>query len=477
MWRDLSASTRDFLLDTATLGRFSVTLADFVRDQDDSAHLVDQVRRDGLFLVFEDETGAWLHYQRMFQQSLAQRLEVTNPSRSRFLHQRAAQWHARVGHSEDAVEHAMKACDFRLAAGLMQKVFDSYYDEGHLITLERWLSALPDEVIRENPRFLKQGLNLWCSLGRFDERDRWAHIQDIVDPERPATDDVWRLCLPRERGDLALALRSGRRILSGGPQSAFTSRMVPTQAGIAVARSLLLAGQFAECLSVISEISERWERRLPPPALRVSLNGLHGLAAYMSGDLEEARNEHDRMLDALVECGIRPSPRTIPESVILRALFEVSPSESVRKLESLVDASPGLGGDRTMRIFALLHLTDVLSRVGNGEEAASRLAQADRELEELPSPMGLADFRNSVATEVTPEGVAPAPVDLLSEREMLILQYLRSRLTLREIAADLFLSINTVKTHSRNIYRKLGVENRHQAANLPLLARPFDDVD
>ena len=62
--------------------------------------------------------------------------------------------------------------------------------------------------------------------------------------------------------------------------------------------------------------------------------------------------------------------------------------------------------------------------------------------------------------------------ELLSERELLILQYLRSDLTLREIAEDLFLSINTIKTHARNIYRKLDVPGRHELARTPAAHQP-----
>jgi LuxR family maltose regulon positive regulatory protein len=55
-------------------------------------------------------------------------------------------------------------------------------------------------------------------------------------------------------------------------------------------------------------------------------------------------------------------------------------------------------------------------------------------------------------------------VELLSERELEVLQRIAEGLTNREIATKLFLSLNTVKAHTRNIYGKLGVNNRTQAA-------------
>jgi LuxR family maltose regulon positive regulatory protein len=51
----------------------------------------------------------------------------------------------------------------------------------------------------------------------------------------------------------------------------------------------------------------------------------------------------------------------------------------------------------------------------------------------------------------------------LSERESMILRYLPTSLSNREIASELFVTTNTVKTHLRSIYRKLGVAGRREA--------------
>jgi LuxR family maltose regulon positive regulatory protein len=54
-------------------------------------------------------------------------------------------------------------------------------------------------------------------------------------------------------------------------------------------------------------------------------------------------------------------------------------------------------------------------------------------------------------------------VEPLSERELQVLQLIAKGLTNPEIASRLFLALNTVKAHTRNIYGKLGVNNRTQA--------------
>jgi LuxR family maltose regulon positive regulatory protein len=66
-----------------------------------------------------------------------------------------------------------------------------------------------------------------------------------------------------------------------------------------------------------------------------------------------------------------------------------------------------------------------------------------------------------------PRLVAPAPSGPsglpLTGSELAVLRFLPSHMTNQEIAEALFLSINTVKTHLRSAYRKLGVINRRQA--------------
>jgi LuxR family maltose regulon positive regulatory protein len=53
--------------------------------------------------------------------------------------------------------------------------------------------------------------------------------------------------------------------------------------------------------------------------------------------------------------------------------------------------------------------------------------------------------------------------DVLSPSERAVLRMLPSGLSQREIGAELFLSVNTVKTHCRNIYTKLHAGSREQA--------------
>jgi len=60
---------------------------------------------------------------------------------------------------------------------------------------------------------------------------------------------------------------------------------------------------------------------------------------------------------------------------------------------------------------------------------------------------------------------ASALIDPLSEREVTVLRYLCSHLTNQEIAAALYISLNTLKSHVRTVYRKLGATSRAEAVD------------
>jgi LuxR family maltose regulon positive regulatory protein len=84
---------------------------------------------------------------------------------------------------------------------------------------------------------------------------------------------------------------------------------------------------------------------------------------------------------------------------------------------------------------------------------------------------GLTLFRDAGRLPVLADSVArllaeadTAPLDgSPSAAELSVLHLLATDLTQREIGAQLYLSVNTVKTHSRSLYRKLGASSREEA--------------
>jgi LuxR family maltose regulon positive regulatory protein len=61
---------------------------------------------------------------------------------------------------------------------------------------------------------------------------------------------------------------------------------------------------------------------------------------------------------------------------------------------------------------------------------------------------------------------SPRLTEPLSQAEVRVLRYLPTSLTMQEIAGQLYLSVNTVRTHTRHIYEKLGAHSRHEVVDL-----------
>jgi LuxR family maltose regulon positive regulatory protein len=79
----------------------------------------------------------------------------------------------------------------------------------------------------------------------------------------------------------------------------------------------------------------------------------------------------------------------------------------------------------------------------------------------MADPGHLATTRRIVAREL--HGHPPTPGEPLSTRELDVLRLLAEGLSKREAATTLFVSYNTVHSHVRAIYRKLGVASRGAA--------------
>ena len=117
-----------------------------------------------------------------------------------------------------------------------------------------------------------------------------------------------------------------------------------------------------------------------------------------------------------------------------------------------------------MLAYALASAADVASEHGHPDaEALSVEAQAivDRCVDPGIAGRYLArvEARHGRAERPSVDGL----VEEVTERELAVLRYLPSGLSQREIAGELYVSLNTVKTHCKAIYRKLGVDGRKAA--------------
>ena len=93
--------------------------------------------------------------------------------------------------------------------------------------------------------------------------------------------------------------------------------------------------------------------------------------------------------------------------------------------------------------------------ISRGIALAERMPYVAREQQATATKARLAE---SVRRPTTTGLLEP-----ITGRELSVLRLLPTSLTPREIASELYLSLNTVKTHTRALYRKLGVQSRHAA--------------
>jgi|SRR5579875_954535 len=93
---------------------------------------------------------------------------------------------------------------------------------------------------------------------------------------------------------------------------------------------------------------------------------------------------------------------------------------------------------------------------------SNKLIEALQDLKKGGSPMS-SQIARKVVTAFQQEIPYNDPQENLSQREKEVLEWLSKGYSYKEIAAKLFISIETVRTHIRNIYDKLHVRNRSEA--------------
>ena len=108
-------------------------------------------------------------------------------------------------------------------------------------------------------------------------------------------------------------------------------------------------------------------------------------------------------------------------------------------------------------------LAPVLLALGHEDEAAARLDEAGELLAEHPDAGTLPEWHQEIVRNMRATGRRAPQANALSDAERRILRLLASDLTLREIGRELYISLNTVKTHTHSIYRKLEVSSRAEA--------------
>ncbi len=161
------------------------------------------------------------------------------------------------------------------------------------------------------------------------------------------------------------------------------------------------------------------------------------------------------------------SSRAVPDSrerekELLGALDEhgeLTPATAAMRTSLTVDEASKMLEDLARKGHLELRTENGAATYALGERRGRELPGGDPAPSGLSAPEGGSETGGSPGRPVASERLD----DPLSERELEVLGLLASGRTNSEVAGDLFVSVGTVKSHTGNIYRKLGAKNRAEA--------------
>ncbi len=386
----LPAGTQRFLLETSVLGRFDAALADAVRDADDGAETLLRLLRDNVFVVALDHERRWVRYHHLFADLLRSRLQAEDPGRVKTLRGRAARECLERGLHADAHGHAVAAGDLALAGDVARAAAFELMTDGQLMTLKRWLDALPDVEVEARPWLLI--LRAWTMLftGRAQEAPAVLAIaerrageghRDADDPELQGNLDILRAILANAAGASEQALQLARRAGERLPADCLVLRiMVPQITGYASrAEGDLVASlaAFREIERIGTDAGSRWTECL---ALCDQ-----GQIALVEGRLHDARALYRRAAERADVPGLRD---TVMGAIVDLGRAWVAhaagdePTAAALVERALPRLMPGANPDQIL--FGLAIQAQVAEARGDDAAAAQAYARGERIRREAP---------------------------------------------------------------------------------------------
>jgi LuxR family maltose regulon positive regulatory protein len=459
---------RSFLLHTSVLGRLSAALCDAVLQTSGSASILERMERENLFVVPQDMSRCWYRYHHLFGELLRAELRHSESGVVAGLHRRAAAWFEAEGLVDEAVRHLVAAGDIAKSADLIAADWVNEFNGGGLSTVSGWLDLLPDETIAQDPRLTV--IRAWIALnvGQFDDARSWIEAAETASTADTAeqVDLGAQLVALREvyafkTGDVATALEAARHASTLDFDDALQAR----SAACGIYGSALYYSDSIDDAQTTFHRAVQLAEKIGDRRHRIYALGYLALIAAEAGRLAEAEHQIRRAT------GVDADPAGGEHFIDLTVSLAVATILDVR-------------GDRAAAADAA-HLAVGLARKGAGIlEVAKALLVRAKIVESLGDHAMAAASRNEARTLLrgcTDTGIArtlltsagkgagvvvPAPNDgctvteELTSKEVEVLRLLATRLSRREIGQRLYVSLNTVKTHQRALYRKLGVENR-----------------
>jgi LuxR family transcriptional regulator, maltose regulon positive regulatory protein len=463
----LPEEMRVFLRRTSILERLSASLCDAVLQSKESARLLHECEQANLFLVPLGDARGWSRYHHLFADVLRRSLVQEEAEILPMLHSRASVWLEERGFVEQAIDHAIEARDVARASDLITIHLRSFVRSGRLVTLRRWLDALTWKEASSDPQLAVARALVLAFVNEPPERvEKWlqvalrARAPGALANGMPSLE--FGVALVRALfllDDVGAASRAGR-LVAGLAEEDNEWRL---EALLGRGHSLYVAGHAGEARSVLEQAMR--ERRSDTPQTMATIVAYLAMIELDRGEVDAGEALARRSLTILEERGLGDlmpaSSGRLALGVALGARGALADAEAEIRLGAELRENRGA---TVMHAHALVLLARARHAMGNVAAATATLEEARLEVESLRDAgivrALLEDSERRLRVNARP---LVTTGDELSERESVVLRLLAAGRTKPEIANELYITYNTVKTHTRTIYRKLGVSRRSDA--------------
>ncbi|HMD95535.1 MAG TPA: LuxR C-terminal-related transcriptional regulator [Trebonia sp.] len=258
-----------------------------------------------------------------------------------------------------------------------------------------------------------------------------------------------------EQNDLARVRHSLRRVDAG--LRTRPDRMAAALASMIASWLYLAEGRGETALAMLSSARQDWT---PPGWLDCRLTQAEVRAEVMTGHPLGA-------LRLVGRCDAMPPMDAATARAYAWAAADdlAAARRELRRVFDVTAAEPARSLDRVV-LDALLIDARVHYAAGERAEGRAALLRADAELARSYHTLFKPDTTAGIPRALRPLAAAftePALVEPLTEREQEVLRRVAQLLSTAEIANELYISVNTVKTHLKSVHRKLAVTHRREA--------------
>jgi LuxR family transcriptional regulator, maltose regulon positive regulatory protein len=454
---------REFLLRTAVLRQLTPASCLAVTGREDAGELLELAAHEELFLVSLGNGGMRYRYHSLFAEVLLEELERLRPGEARLLHRKAGAWYAAHEDPDGAVYHLLAGSDVSGAADVVASSWPALWDRGQADTVRRWLLSFTDRQILAHKALTLTAGWVFTALDGGELGARWgrAACEAVVGDERSpdgasslrssqallratvAPDGVGRM---REDAELAAELEA----------TTGTSWHADAQVALGVAR--WLSGSTQRALHPLA-LGAR-EGAMCNTSAELAALGYLSLVSVEQEEWETAEEYEARAAARLAELGFGTSRRCLPMLLARVALLARDPHADVagatadvhRLLEHMVPHP-------WMALLTHVVLGEVALVRADKLEAEAHSAAASALLRRYPDAGILRHQAEHLRQGVEVRRVA----EPLTAAEQKILDMLPTHYTEVQIAQQLYISHNTVKTHVKSVYRKLGASSRAES--------------